>query len=201
MKLYFAPTSPFVRKTLIVCHECGLAGSVEIVETAVAPATDNPTLSAVNPLKMIPTLETDDGDVLMDSLVICDYLIARSGKQSLLPNDPARRTEILRNHALISGLTDRAVATRYENSLRPEEYRWPAMMEDNKTRIMTGLKWLDRKADDFEGDLTLASAALVAFGRYLDLRFDDWSWRAKAPALASTFEGLNNQPSVQKAYS
>lgn len=74
MKLRHNPASPYVRKVMVVAHELGLAGKIELLSTAVSPVETNTTLAAENPLMKIPALVTDDGEVLFDSPVICEYL-------------------------------------------------------------------------------------------------------------------------------
>jgi len=71
MKLYWSPRSPFARKVMVFAHEAGLAGRIETVRTLVSMTSPNRELMRVNPLGKIPTLVTDDGTVLFDSLVIC----------------------------------------------------------------------------------------------------------------------------------
>jgi hypothetical protein len=56
MRLWYAPTSPFARKTRIAAHELGLAERIELVE--VNPWTDG-RLRAFNPLAKVPTLERE----------------------------------------------------------------------------------------------------------------------------------------------
>ncbi len=72
MKLRYAPASPYVRKVTVTLIETGLEDRVERIPTNVwDPATD---IATVNPLGKIPALITDDGQVLFDSPVICEYL-------------------------------------------------------------------------------------------------------------------------------
>src|SRR5690606_30326990 len=65
MKLHWSPSSPFVRKVLIVAHELGLAERIACVRAAVGPARLNPEVMADNPLNKIPTL-VDGRMVLFD---------------------------------------------------------------------------------------------------------------------------------------
>ena len=59
MKLRHGPTSPFVRKVMVVAHETGLEGRIERIATKVwAPDTD---VAKDNPLGKIPALILDDG--------------------------------------------------------------------------------------------------------------------------------------------
>jgi len=74
MKLYGSPRSPFARKVMVFAHETGLASRIEPLRTHVAMTQPNRELLRVNPLGKVPTLITDQGTVLFDSTVICEYL-------------------------------------------------------------------------------------------------------------------------------
>ena len=91
MKLHWSPRSPYVRKVMVFAHEVGLAGRIEIVRTVVAMTQANRDLMRINPLGKIPTLITDDGMVLFDSTVICEYLDSLHGRAKLFPQQPERR--------------------------------------------------------------------------------------------------------------
>ena len=54
---------------------------------------------AVNPLSKIPTLVREDGSVLFDSVVICEYLDTLAGGV-LFPAEGDARWQALRWHAL-----------------------------------------------------------------------------------------------------
>ena len=62
MKLYYSSTSPFVRKVNIFALECGLADHIEWVKTNPWQAEEQ--LTAENPLSKVPTLITDDNEVI-----------------------------------------------------------------------------------------------------------------------------------------
>ena len=49
MKLYGDTLSPFVRATLVVAHETGLAGKLEQIKEAVIPTQENSRLAALSP--------------------------------------------------------------------------------------------------------------------------------------------------------
>ena len=72
MKLRYSATSPYVRKVVATAIETGLDGRVERVATD--PWSADTDLPASNPLGKVPALETDDGTLLFDSPVICEYL-------------------------------------------------------------------------------------------------------------------------------
>ena len=61
MKLFFSPTSPFVRKVRICAIELGVDNQLELTASN-AFAEDG--LREVNPLSKVPALLLDDGSVL-----------------------------------------------------------------------------------------------------------------------------------------
>jgi hypothetical protein len=75
MKLRYGSTSPFVRKVLVTAIETGQDGEIERVKTNTA----DPELATCNPLNKIPALTLDDGSILIDSAVICEFLDTRKG--------------------------------------------------------------------------------------------------------------------------
>jgi glutathione S-transferase len=64
MKLRHAAASPFVRKVMVVAHEHGLVDRIELVPTSVSPVQTNDTLAPENPLMKVPSLATEDGQIL-----------------------------------------------------------------------------------------------------------------------------------------
>ncbi len=79
-------------------------------------------LAAFNSLRRVPTLVLDDGEVLIESMAILDYLDERVGpeKAMIAESGPARR-HALKICALGSGLADKAVSLIYERVLRQEQ--------------------------------------------------------------------------------
>ena len=89
MKLRFSPLSPYVRKVSVTLIETGLEDRVENILTNVwDPETD---IADNNPLGKVPALILDDGQVLYDSHVICEYLDSLHDGEKLFPaSGPAR---------------------------------------------------------------------------------------------------------------
>jgi glutathione S-transferase len=143
MKLLSAPASPFGRKVKVVAIEKGVMDRIEYVALATAPSAPSETLARDNPLIKIPTLVLDDGRSLYDSFVICDYLDALHAGNKVIPAGGARRWEVLKVHALGSGISDAAVLCRYENVLRPEALRWPDWTQGQMKKIAGSLDWLE----------------------------------------------------------
>jgi glutathione S-transferase len=74
-----------------------------------------------NPLTRVPTLVLDDGDVLIESHVILDYLDGLVGAgRALYPRAEPDRHRALKIAALATGLADKAVALFYEQRLHAD---------------------------------------------------------------------------------
>ena len=188
MKLFWSPRSPFVRKVMVFAHEAGLAGRIETVKTLVSSTAANRDLMRVNPLGKIPTLITDDGKVLFDSFVICEYLDGLHAGAKLIPQAPDKRWQALRWHALGDNLLDNLVPWRGE-LMRPKPQQSPETLVayDAKTRA---------SLDFLEGEATALGTAPVGIGHvalgvalgYIDFRFPGLGWRDGRSKLAAWHE-------------
>jgi hypothetical protein len=94
MKLRYSPTSPFVRKVMVAAIETGLIERIEKIPTAVTPIKPNDDVARDNPLVKVPALTTDDGLILYDSPVICEYLDSLNGGAKLFPPSGTQRSSI-----------------------------------------------------------------------------------------------------------
>jgi len=83
---------------------------------------DRDRLAEYNPLSRVPTLSLADGDVLIESAAILDYLdeIAEARKP-LIAGHGVERRQALKICALGTGLADKAVSLLYEGLLRSEQ--------------------------------------------------------------------------------
>jgi glutathione S-transferase len=100
-----------------------------------------------NPLGRVPTLVPGDGDALIDSAAILDFLDDRVGPQrALLPPLGADRREALRIMAIATGAAEKGVLQVYEGVFRPEEKRHEAWVDRCRTQMHGALAELDRLA-------------------------------------------------------
>jgi glutathione S-transferase len=194
MKLRHAAASPFVRKVMVVAHELGLAGRIELLPTGVSPVQANAALAAENPLMKVPSLVTDDGQVLFDSPVICEYLDSLAGGGRFFPaSGPARWTALCRQ-ALGDGILDALILCRYETT-RPEDRRWSGWTDSQMTKAHQGLAAVER--EDLSGPRTIGQVTFGCMLGYLDFRFPDDGWRARHPKLAAWYREVEQLPSMQ----
>ena len=195
MKLYYAPASPFVRKCLVVAAELGLRDRIELVTAAAHPVNRDKNVVAHNPLGKIPTLITDDGSVLYDSRVICEYLNIL-GDGNLIPRAGEARWTVLSAQALADGVMDAAVLTRYETFARPEALRWQDWITGQLEKVTSGLDALESRAADFGDRVNLGTIAFGCMLGYLDFRFASFGWRDGRPKASAWFEWFGARDSM-----
>ena len=195
MKLHWSPNSPFVRKVMIVLHETGLTDEVDCVRSPVAlHLPPNPEVLADNPLGKIPTLIKQDGVVLFDSKVICEYLDLKSGC-GLFPADPASRVAQLRWQALADGLTDILLIWRTE--LTRDSGPWEAITAGWRAKVQASMALLDQEAEDLLAtEFGIGQIAVICALGQLDFRWPDCNWRAKLKRLAAFEAETTTRPSV-----
>ena len=106
--------SPFVRRVGIALLLYGLPFEHRPWSTF----ADADKIRPYNPLTRVPTLVLDDGDVLLESAGIIDYLDGRVGpERAMFPAQEPERHRALRIAALATGIADKAVSLFYEKRL------------------------------------------------------------------------------------
>ena len=187
MKLFYAAASPFVRKCLVAAIELGLRDRIELVPAAAHPVNRDANVVARNPLGKIPTLITDEGLVLYDSRVICEYLNSL-GDGSLVPRNETERLRVLTQQSLADGVMDAGVLTRYETFARPLALRWNDWITGQLAKVNSGLDALEGEVADFDNRVDLGTIAFACALGYLDFRFATLGWRDARPNTAAWFE-------------
>ena len=195
MKRYYSPTSPYVRKVLVVAHELGLADRIENLPAAVHPINRDRSLIALNPLGQLPTLITDDGMMLADSRVICEFLNDLAGGV-LLPTDRSRRLRALVDQALADGMLGACLLARYETAVRPAEKQWTDWRDGQLDKVATSLAALEAAAPSFSDRVDIGVISYGCALGYLDLRFADLEWRATHPAAAAWYGRFDERPAM-----
>ncbi len=112
--------SPFVRRVAI---------SMQLLDIGYEHADwsvgrDFERIRQYNPLGRVPTLVLDDGEVLLESAAILDYLDDRVGTaRALLPAAASERRRALQYIALSNGAAEKGREQIYERAFRPPEKR------------------------------------------------------------------------------
>ena len=194
MRLRYSPASPYVRKVMVLAHEAGIAVSLDLVTTDVWG--DDGGYRAVNPLGKVPALELDDGTVLFDSPVICEYLNDNRCKGLFLPAEGADRWAALRLEALADGILDASVLQLLESRRDPAQQS-QAWIDRQQTSVDAALDVMENEADSLDGQLTIGVISAACALGYRDFRFPDMDWRAGHPRLAAWFARFSERPSMQ----
>jgi glutathione S-transferase len=107
MKLVGRYDSPFVRRVAVSLQV--LAISFE--QLALSPFSQAAALRRVTPVGRMPALLIDEGEVLIESAAILDYLDEIAGpSRALLPSSGSKRRKCLRIVATATAGCDKAIA-------------------------------------------------------------------------------------------
>ncbi|MGQ0620847.1 MAG: glutathione S-transferase family protein [Panacagrimonas sp.] len=116
-----------------------------------------------NPLGRVPTLVLEDGEALIDSAAILDYLDEQAGpERALLPARGEARRQALKLMAIATGAADKGVAQLYERAFRPEDKRHEPWLARCRTQMEDGLAELDRAASVVKSDWLLGDGITQA---------------------------------------
>ena len=198
MKLFYSPSSPYVRKVMVLVAETGQEG-IELVPATGTPIAPDAGVIERNPLGKIPALCREDGPTLYDSRVICQFLDARAkagAGAGLYPTD-GRRWDTLVVEATGDGILDAALLMVYEGRLRPEEMRFAPWVEGQWAKVDRSLDALEQRwMAHLEGPLDAGQIAVACALGYLDFRHDARGWRMGRPALAEWYARFAARPSM-----
>jgi glutathione S-transferase len=156
--------SPFVRRVAVSLRVLGFAYEHDTRSVF----ADFDVMRRINPLARIPSLVLDDGEVLIDSAAILDWLDLSVGPERALvsPAGPERR-RTLRRMALATGAIDKAGAAAYEQLIRPPDTRWPAWIERCRTQATGAIEALEVEPWPTGGPLDQAQITTACMIRYV----------------------------------
>ena len=164
MKLLCTPTSPYARKVRIVLIEKNTT-----CETVTAsPWEDAPAVVAANPLRKVPVLITEHGD-LVDSRVICDYLDTLTPTPRLLPQETVARAQMSSQTAMADGAVDAGAALLTAGRVAAEMSNHAGWQNWHTAKITNTLKHFEANignppaAADAPTMLDIALGCLLAF--------------------------------------
>jgi maleylacetoacetate isomerase len=160
--------------------------------------------TAVSPTALVPTLETDSGDRIGQSMAIIEYLDETHPEPALLPRDPLARARVRALAQLV------ACEIHPLNNLRVLKYLVNELKTDEETKntwyrhwVRTGLEAFERELSQlppskycFGDSPTLADCCLVPQifnGRRVNTPYDG------LPRTMAAFEACMAHPAFQKA--
>ena len=177
--------SPFTRRVAIALALRGMA----FEHRAWSVGADFDRIREYSPLGRVPVLVFDDGEVLMESSSILDWIEHETDGDALLPAAGAARREAMRLMGLASGAADRGVAMVLERLFHAEDKRSDALLARSQTQIDGAMAALDAACAARDGQwlvsdaMTLADITVACYATYLKdavpLELSRW------PALAA----------------
>jgi glutathione S-transferase len=186
--------SPFVRRVAIALRLYGMTYEHRLWSTF----GDADRIAPLNPLRRVPTLVLDNGEVLIESTAILDHLDELVGPaRTMIADSGHRRRKALKVCALATGLADKTVSLIYERALhQTTSEQWIARCRAQISDVLTVLD-ADRagKSERFWfggaiGHADVAVACTLRFTREAHPSlFDEQRWPALA-AHAATGKAL-----------
>lgn len=174
--------SPYVRRAAIT----GTLLEVPFEHRSVSVFRHMEEFRAINPLIKAPTLVTDDGIAISESLLIIQHFEDVAGR-SLRPLEGVARRRDLALTGIGIVAADKAVSIEYERK-RPEAQRYAPWQERIVTQLHVALDLLDTAAK--EGELTAGPellpsdiAAAIAWG-FCRFVIPEFAPEERWPALA-----------------
>ena len=174
--------SPYVRRAAIT----GTLLEVPFEHRSVSVFRHMAEFRAINPLIKAPTLVTDDGIAISESLLIIQHFEDIAGR-SLRPLEGVARRRDLALTGIGIVAADKAVSIEYERK-RPEAQRYAPWQERIVTQLHVALDLLDTAAK--EGELTAGPellpsdiAAAIAWG-FCCFVIPEFAPEERWPALA-----------------
>ncbi|MGF6755947.1 glutathione S-transferase [Paraburkholderia sp. GAS42] len=133
MKLIGMLDSPYVRRVAIGMKLLGL--DFEHQSLSVFRGFDE--FLKINPTVKAPTLMLDDGQILIESTLILDYVETLAApEKSLIPRDPAKRVRATRLNGFALAACDKTAQIVYERNLRPAEKQYEPWVERVRTQLL-----------------------------------------------------------------
>lgn len=192
MKLLYTKRSPYARKVRIMAIEKQIP--LDLVDEDLT--NKSPRLLEANPLGKIPTLILDNGEVLVDSPVICEYLDGLKESPRFIPKGKKERFKILHWAAIADGLMDAAVAGYMEKIRHPENFN-AAFIKTQEEAIARGLGFFEKHLKELEKP-SLASVAVACAIGYVNFRLPQAGPHAHHPKLAKWFEEFSKRQSLSE---
>ena len=140
MRLIGVNRSPYTRRVAITLAAYGVAYE----QRCVSGFGNRDEVRQHNPLGRIPALVLDDGETLLDSGAIVDFLDERyGGEQPTIPRAGAERRGVLKVAAMMIGACDKGLQAAYHRNHMPVEKRHQPWIDDCMAQVRSALAAAD----------------------------------------------------------
>jgi len=189
MRLIGMLDSPYVRRVAISLDCLGVPFEHEPVSVFSTFAQ----FQAINPVVKAPTLVCEDGEVLMESSLILQYVEATlAGGRTLWPRDPLELQHDLRAVGLALAACEKSVQIVYERNLRPAAAQHEPWMERVRGQLLAACDGLEREVvarpAAFEAEARQAGISAAVAWQFMQSTLAPIVPAARCPALAALSE-------------
>jgi len=193
MQLYFSPLACSMA-TRIALYEAGAGATFVEVDPATKRTSGGDDFRSVNPLGLVPTIRTDDGDVITENAAILQYVAAHFPDAALVPGDALGRARVQQWLCFIGTELHKAVFAPLLDAHAPEAVKAYALA---KVTARFDLLEAHLAGRDFLADrFSVADAYLVTVLNWTGVTpIDLKRW----PALAAYAARLRARPSIARA--
>ena len=198
MKLYYAPASSYSQRVLIALYEKDL--SFTPIEVNLFESQTREKYQKINPFAKIPTLETDNGEIIFEACVIIEYLDRQFPQKPCLLN-PEQIIEIRMLERIIDVYINGGREVLFADSQRPLELRGGKEVVKGRRLLETACIFLEDKLQDRTwlagAEFSLADCAAAPTLAYLRMVYD----YQHLPNLTNYVRRLESKPSVARVQS
>lgn len=198
MKLIGMLDSPYVRRVAIAFEALGIPFQHE----AVSVFSTFEKFQSINPVVKAPTLVCDDGEVIMDSSLILQFVEAtRCGGRSLWPTDPLALQRSFRIVSLALAACEKSVQTVYERNLRPESAQYEPWLTRLRGQLLAAYAGLEQevgKHGELFSGLSHASIASAVAWQFTQSELGSVVPEESCPLLAELSEHMESLPEFRK---
>lgn len=152
MKLIGMLDSPYVRRVAISLEFLGLSFEHE----AVSVFSTFEKFQGINPVVKAPSLVCDDGEVLMDSSLILQFIEATAKEKSLWSQDPAELQHEFRAVSLALAACEKSVQIVYERNLRPKAAQHEPWLERVRGQLLAAYAGLENEVQHRQAAFSIA---------------------------------------------
>ena len=198
MKLFGTYLSPFSRRVAVALISRGMSYTHEDLNGYMNPER----AGALNPVGKVPVLVLDDGEALIDSSAILDYLNEVFGpRQALLEQSGPARRAVLRAAAFATTIYEQSSA-RYFEERRPGGNVLTGLVDRYRRQTIGGLEALEEASKPAgpvsAHSLNLATVSALVAVDYVRITHPDLEPRRLAPRLSSIASELAEEPAFAR---
>ena len=150
MQLIGMLDSPYVRRVAISLEILG----VPFKHEAVSVFSTFERFQSINPVVKAPTLVCEDGEILMDSSLILQFVEATAARgRSLWSSDPVELQHQFRAVSLALAACEKSVQIVYERNLRPKEAQYEPWMGRVSGQLLAAYAALEHEVQTQAGNV------------------------------------------------